>query len=129
MSTTADLAASVDLKVRYAERLARYTTAKRNEMPDRVPIRPFAAEFNGVYARYACQELAHNYQSAFVPPDRNRRMAPAMYNAFRSFSRSAILSRSCWICTQMFACIPSLSDASVSDTLPYNNSWTRPISM
>ena len=32
---------------RYAQRLARYTTAMRNEQPDRVPIRPFVAEFTG----------------------------------------------------------------------------------
>jgi uroporphyrinogen-III decarboxylase len=49
----------------YAERFARYTTAMRNEMPDRVPIRPFVAEFTGVYAGYTCQELAHDYQKAF----------------------------------------------------------------
>ncbi|TWU34342.1 uroporphyrinogen decarboxylase family protein [Novipirellula artificiosorum] len=49
----------------YAERFARYTTAMRNEMPDRVPIRPFVAEFTGVYAGYNCQELTHNYENAF----------------------------------------------------------------
>ena len=49
----------------YAERFARYTTAMRNEMPDRVPIRPFVAEFTGVYAGYTCQELAHDYHKAF----------------------------------------------------------------
>ena len=37
----------------------------RNEMPDRVPIRPFVAEFTGVHAGYTCQELTHNYQNAF----------------------------------------------------------------
>ena len=36
--------------VRYQERLARYVTAMRNEMPDRVPIRPFVAEFTASYA-------------------------------------------------------------------------------
>ncbi len=50
---------------KYAQRLARYTTAMRNEMPDRIPIRPFVAEFTGVYAGYNCQELAHDYRLAF----------------------------------------------------------------
>src|SRR5512136_1039403 len=53
------------LQARYQERLARYTTALRNEQPDRVPIRPFAAEFTGVYAGYTCQQLAHDYPLAF----------------------------------------------------------------
>ena len=34
----------------YAERLDRYVTAMRNEQPDRVPIRPFVAEFTAKYA-------------------------------------------------------------------------------
>ncbi len=55
-----------DPETRYARRLARYTTAMRNEMPDRVPIRPFVAEFTGVYAGYTCQELAHDYEKAFA---------------------------------------------------------------
>jgi hypothetical protein len=54
-----------DAQRRYAERLARYTTAMRNEMPDRVPLRPFVAEFTGVYAGYTAQELAHDYHKAF----------------------------------------------------------------
>ena len=65
MSLSTDSGASVDMEARYAERFARYTTAMRNEMPDRVPIRPFVAEFTGVYAGYNCQELAHDYQKAF----------------------------------------------------------------
>ncbi|HJN08977.1 MAG TPA: uroporphyrinogen decarboxylase family protein [Pirellulaceae bacterium] len=65
MSTTVDLAVSDDLAARYAERFARYTTAMRNEMPDRIPIRPFVAEFTGVYSGNTCQELTHNYQIAF----------------------------------------------------------------
>ncbi len=40
-----------DMEKLYAERLKRYTNAIRNEMPDRVPIRPFVAEFTAVYAR------------------------------------------------------------------------------
>jgi uroporphyrinogen-III decarboxylase len=50
----------------YAERLARYTTAMRNAQPDRVPLRPFVAEFTAVYAGYTCQELAHDYEKAFA---------------------------------------------------------------
>ncbi|TWT82789.1 Uroporphyrinogen decarboxylase (URO-D) [Planctomycetes bacterium CA13] len=55
-----------DSKARlYDQRFARYTTAMRNEMPDRVPIRPFVAEFTGVYAGYTCQDLTHSYENAF----------------------------------------------------------------
>jgi len=50
----------------YQTRLDRYTTAMRNEQPDRVPIRPFVAEFTGTYAGYTCQELAHDYENAFA---------------------------------------------------------------
>lgn len=49
----------------YQERLARYVTAMRNEKPDRVPIRPFVAEFTAKYAGYTCQEVAHDYNKAF----------------------------------------------------------------
>ena len=49
----------------YQERLARYVTALRNEKPDRVPIRPFVAEFTAKYAGYTCQEVAHDYTKAF----------------------------------------------------------------
>ncbi len=65
MSTTANAPATRDTEASYAERFARYTTAMRNEMPDRVPIRPFVAEFTGVYAGYDCQQLAHDYPQAF----------------------------------------------------------------
>lgn len=49
----------------YQERLRRYVTAMRNERPDRVPIRPFVAEFTGKYAGFTCQEVAHDYTKAF----------------------------------------------------------------
>lgn len=49
----------------YQERLNRYVTALRNEKPDRVPLRPFVAEFTGKYAGFTCQEVAHDYQKAF----------------------------------------------------------------
>ena len=50
----------------YAQRLHRYVTALRNEQPDRVPLRPFVAEFTGRYAGFTCQELAHDYEKAFA---------------------------------------------------------------
>jgi len=50
----------------YAERLKRYVTAMRNEKPDRIPIRPFAAEFTAKYAGYTCQEVTHDYEKAFA---------------------------------------------------------------
>ncbi len=49
----------------YQQRLKRYTTAMRNEKPDRIPIRPFVAEFTAKYAGYTCQEVTHDYTKAF----------------------------------------------------------------
>jgi hypothetical protein len=49
----------------YTERLKRYTTAMRNGKPDRVPIRPFAAEFICNHSGYTCQEVTQDYQLAF----------------------------------------------------------------
>jgi uroporphyrinogen-III decarboxylase len=49
----------------YQQRLNRYVTALRNEKPDRVPLRPFVAEFTAKYAGYTCQEVAHDYTKAF----------------------------------------------------------------
>lgn len=49
----------------YQARLARYVTAMRNETPDRVPIRPFVAEFTARYAGMTCQDVAHDYGKAF----------------------------------------------------------------
>lgn len=50
----------------YNERLARYTAAMRNEKPDKIPIRPFVAEFAAKYAGYTCQEVTHDYNKAFA---------------------------------------------------------------
>jgi uroporphyrinogen-III decarboxylase len=49
----------------YRERLNRYITAMRNEKPDRIPIRPFVAEFAANYAGYTCQDVTHDYRKAF----------------------------------------------------------------
>ncbi len=49
----------------YAEPLTRYVAAMRNAMPDRVPLRPFAAEITARYAGYTCQEVTHDYRKAF----------------------------------------------------------------
>lgn len=49
----------------YQERLNRYVTAMRNGKPDRIPIRPFVAEFTAKYAGYTCQEVTHDYRKAF----------------------------------------------------------------
>ncbi len=56
---------SNDKEKLYQARLARYTTAMRNEKPDMVPIRPFVAEFTAKYAGYTCQEVTHDYEKAF----------------------------------------------------------------
>jgi hypothetical protein len=49
----------------YQERLARYVTALRNGKPDRIPIRPFVAEFTAKVAGFTCQEVTHDYNKAF----------------------------------------------------------------
>lgn len=49
----------------YAERKRRYLTALRNEKPDKIPIRPFVAEFTAKYAGMTCQQVAHDYNLAF----------------------------------------------------------------
>jgi len=55
-----------DMEKLYAERLRRYVTAMRNEKPDRIPIRPFVAEFTARYAGYTCQEVTHDFEKAFI---------------------------------------------------------------
>ena len=54
-----------DMETRYRQRLTRYLTALRNEKPDRVPIRPFVAEFTAKYAGFTNQEVTHDYEKAF----------------------------------------------------------------
>ncbi len=56
---------SIEMEKLYDERLKRYTTALRNDKPDRVPIRIFAAEFVAKYAGYTNQEVTHQYEKAF----------------------------------------------------------------
>lgn len=55
-----------DMEQLYQERLKRYVTAMRNGKPDRIPIRPFAAEFVARYAGYTCQQVTHDYENAFA---------------------------------------------------------------
>lgn len=55
-----------DMEQLYAERLRRYTTAMRKGKPDRIPIRPFVAEFVATYAGYTCQEVTQDYEKAFA---------------------------------------------------------------
>ena len=55
----------MDPKQLYQERLTRYLAALRNEKPDKIPIRPFVAEFTAKYAGLTCQQVAHDYNFAF----------------------------------------------------------------
>jgi uroporphyrinogen-III decarboxylase len=55
-----------DMECLYEERLNRYVAAMRNGKPDRVPIRPFVAEFAAKYAGFTCQEVTHDYEKAFI---------------------------------------------------------------
>lgn len=54
-----------DMEKVYREKLTRYVTAMRNEKPDKVPIRPFVAEFVAKYAGFTCQEVTHDFHKAF----------------------------------------------------------------
>jgi hypothetical protein len=54
-----------DMEALYQARLRRYVTALNNLKPDRVPVRPFAAEFTGRHAGYTCQQLTQHYPDAF----------------------------------------------------------------
>ena len=54
-----------DMEALYQQRLKRYVTAMRGGKPDRIPIRPFVAEFIATYAGYTCQEVAHDNTKAF----------------------------------------------------------------
>jgi len=56
---------SNDLDELYNRRLDRYVTAIRNGQPDRVPVRPLAAEITAKYAGFTCQEVTHDYRKAF----------------------------------------------------------------
>ncbi|MBZ5583692.1 MAG: hypothetical protein LAQ30_16075 [Acidobacteriia bacterium] len=54
-----------DLESLYHQRLARYVAAMRNGRPDRVPVRPLAAEVTAKYAGFTCQDVTHDYRNAF----------------------------------------------------------------
>ncbi|GHT18593.1 uroporphyrinogen decarboxylase [Planctomycetales bacterium] len=54
-----------DFEKLYQERLNRYYTAMRNGKPDRVPVRPFAAEVTAIYAGMTCQDVTQDYNLAF----------------------------------------------------------------
>lgn len=58
-------AMSDNMEALYQQRLQRYVTALRNGKPDRVPVRPLAAEFVATYAGYTCQEITQDYTKAF----------------------------------------------------------------
>ena len=57
---------SAEMEKLYQQRLARYVKAMRNEKPDRIPIRPFVAEFTAKYAGYTIQEVTQDYRKAFA---------------------------------------------------------------
>ncbi len=54
-----------DTEAVYQQRLRRYVAALRNEKPDMVPVRPFAAEMTAVPCGYTCQQVTHDYRLAF----------------------------------------------------------------
>jgi uroporphyrinogen-III decarboxylase len=64
-SESENISMEPDKEALYQQRLKRYVTAMRKGKPDRVPIRPFAAEFTAKYAGMTCQEVTHDYEKAF----------------------------------------------------------------
>ncbi|MGZ5543107.1 MAG: uroporphyrinogen decarboxylase family protein [Limisphaerales bacterium] len=66
MSTTVDSLQTSKAEQLYQQRLKRYVTAMRKGKPDRVPLRPFVAEFTAKYAGYTCQQVTHDYEQAFA---------------------------------------------------------------
>ena len=54
-----------DSEVLYRQRLHRYVTAMHNRKADRVPVRPFLAEFCASYAGYDCMQVTHDPELAF----------------------------------------------------------------
>jgi len=54
-----------DMESLYQQRLGRYVTALRNEKPDKIPIRPFLAEFTANVAGFTCQQVTHDYDMAY----------------------------------------------------------------
>src|SRR5678815_5745705 len=86
----------------YQERLARYVTALRNEKPDRVPIRPFVAEFTAKYAGMTCQEVVHDYNKAFE----------AAVKCAKDFDWDAVVPNMVYVWTGLTqACLLYTSDA------------------
>ncbi len=57
---------SEDMQKRFDGALKRFVTAMKNEKPDRVPVRMYAAEFVAEYAGYNIQEVTHDYDKAFI---------------------------------------------------------------
>lgn len=47
---------------KYHSALHRYRTAMLNGKPDKVPLRPFVAEFAGKYAGLNCQQVTHDFE-------------------------------------------------------------------
>jgi hypothetical protein len=73
----------------YQQRLSRYTTTLRGGMADRVPLRPFAAEFCGKYAGFTCQDVAHDYTKAYE----------AVIRTGRDFDWDAMVPNMVWVWT------------------------------
>lgn len=59
------MSATIAAPSEYDSRLARYRTAMANGRPDRIPIRPFVAEFTAKVAGMTNQEVTQDYEKAF----------------------------------------------------------------
>ncbi len=63
-----------DLGRLYRQRLHRFVTAMRNEKADRVPIRPFLAEFCGKLTGYDVMQVTHDFEQAFAAVRKTARL-------------------------------------------------------
>lgn len=99
----------------YAERLERYVTAMQNKKPDRIPIRPFAAEFAPKYAGFTIQEATHDADIALE----------AVRKCAKDFDWDAVVGNMIFVWTGMadaiglkYYTIPGI-DASPDDAFQY----------
>ncbi|NLZ02069.1 MAG: hypothetical protein GXY25_16230, partial [Pirellulaceae bacterium] len=63
-----------DLDRLYRQRMHRFVTAMRNAKADRVPIRPFLAEFCGKLTGHDVMQVTHDFEQAFAAVRKTARL-------------------------------------------------------
>ena len=89
-----------DMEGLYTERLNRYVTAMRNEKPDRIPIRPFVAEFVAKYAGVVVTDAVEPWQilpvlttrqDIYIDPQKPVAVEPKLYEVGDVSGESPVL--------------------------------------